>query len=61
MLLDDTIGFPDEEHLRVQWVAMYSALLRFMSLQDLEKMLDDVSEGTIDKFNPLNEQVKKNE
>ena len=53
MLLDDTIGFPDEEYLRIQWTAMYSALLKFMPLQKLEKMLDGVSDGTIDKFNPI--------
>lgn len=53
MLLDDNSGPFYEETLRMHWIAMYSALLKFMPLQKLEKMLDGVSDGTIDKFNPL--------
>jgi len=53
MLLDDNSGPSDEHHLRIQWIAMYSALLNHMTLQALEDMLEGVSEGTIDKFNPI--------
>ena len=53
MLLDHNSGPSDEENLRTQWLAMYSALLKFMTSEDLEKMLVGVSEGWLDKFDPI--------